>query len=182
MKCVKISVQSHIKRTPDMNAPNPCLSTSYYCTSLSIRKTQQDMLIIVLLSLTFSFHSCFLSLYTSISHRFLNWACVRRTSSSPFSSFMILTVLAVFLKASKFSKKSCTLKRFEFEDQTGFILYSAHSTAILPQLCPSSKPCGHQCMCSYESFMRKHHNSTCHPGHNVVLGHQKVGNVSSSVE
>lgn len=128
MKCVKISVQSHIKRTPDMNAPNPCLSTSYYCTSLSIRKTQQDMLIIVLLSLTFSFHSCFLSLYTSISHRFLNWACVRRTSSSPFSSFMILTVLAVFLKASKFWKKIMYFETFRIWrlDRLYFIFGSQH--------------------------------------------------------
>ncbi|XP_056593333.1 V-set and immunoglobulin domain-containing protein 8a [Triplophysa dalaica] len=37
----------------------------------------------------------------SLGHySFLNWACVRRTSSSPLSSFMILTVLAVFLKAN----------------------------------------------------------------------------------
>lgn len=112
-----VYVQPHMKRTPDMNAPNPCLSTRYF-TSLkvqNIRKTQQGMLIIVLLSLTFSFHSCILASNASISHSFLNRPCVRRTSSSLLSSFLILTVLAVFLNASKFEKKSRTLKRFEFE-------------------------------------------------------------------
>jgi len=69
--------------------------------------TQQAMLIIFLKSLSVMLlFSSLKSLFTFMSHRCLKWPCVRRRSLSPLSSFVILTVLAVFLKASKFLCKN----------------------------------------------------------------------------